>query len=93
MLYFIPHYLMCAAAYVDPHNLEPVLGCVDCADVLGFGGMASWCSPVSNVNLETDNSPVPETESEDRSNSLHIAQASSSAMKALLISLKRHTAP
>lgn len=41
MLYFIPHYLMCAAAYVDPHNLEPVLGCADCADVLGFGGMAS----------------------------------------------------
>lgn len=93
MLYFMPRFLMCAVACVDPHILEPGLGCVDCADISGFGGMASWCSPVSNVNLEKDNSLVPETASEDRSDSLHIAQASSSAMKTLLIYLRRHIAP
>lgn len=52
------------------------------------GEMAGWCTSVPNINLETEHSLDPETGSEDSSYNLHIALASSSAMKSLLMSLK-----
>lgn len=77
------------------------VGCVGCAGCIGsagmsvLGGQARWLVDAHRylMSVWKQHSLDPKTGSEDSSDSLHIAQASSSAMKTLLINLKRHVAP
>lgn len=85
---------LCLCTYLRYHS-PGCVGCVGCAGMSVLGGQGRWLVGAHRylMSVWKQHSLDPKTGSEDSSDSLHIAQASSSAMKTLLINLKRHVAP